>query len=431
MVDILPFNGLIYNKNKIKNISDVISPPYDVISPSLERMLYNLDPYNIINLILPKGSNKEKYKNANKILNNWIENNILKFDNERCFYIFEENFYVGTKRKKNLGFIGLTKIEPYSQLKIIPHEQTLPEPKQDRLNLLASCRTDFGVVYTLYNDNQNKVLKIFKNTIQEKPFIDTSAGYDSTLGFKLWRISNIPEIKEIIKTMRDKKLIIADGHHRYETSLTYRDYYNKINPKEEKDTRGPEDFILTLYINSQNDLLILPNYRTIKFKKYPGMKKLLDKLGDIFDIEADILKPVPYLTEKLLKSKSRGLKSFFLYGEDKKLYFITLKISSADAHTYTKPADREYFNMDITILHKFLMEKISSWYKIKKIDYTHSIDNVIEDIDRREFDIGVLLNAPTVKEIERICMGGYLMPDKSTYFYPKPCTGLVMYKFDR
>ncbi|MBM3702553.1 MAG: DUF1015 domain-containing protein, partial [Actinobacteria bacterium] len=211
MVDILPFNGLIYNKNKIKNISDVISPPYDVISPSLEKMLYNLDPYNIINLILPKGSNKEKYKNANKILNNWIENNILKFDNEKCFYILEENFYVGTKRKKNLGFIGLTKIEPYSQLKIIPHEQTLPEPKQDRLNLLASCRTDFGVVYTLYNDNQNKVLKIFKNTIQKKPFIDTYAGYDSTLKFKLWRISNISEIKEIIKIMRDKKLIIADG----------------------------------------------------------------------------------------------------------------------------------------------------------------------------------------------------------------------------
>ena len=431
MVDILPFNGLIYNKNKIKNISDVISPPYDVISPSLERMLYNLDPYNIINLILPKGSNKEKYKNANKILNNWIENNILKFDNEKCFYILEENFYVGTKRKKNLGFIGLTKIEPYSQLKIIPHEQTLPEPKQDRLNLLASCRTDYGVVYTLYNDNQNKVLKIFKNTIQKKPFIDTSAGYDSTLKFKLWRISNISEIKEIIKIMRDKKLIIADGHHRYETSLIYRDYYNKINPKEEKDTHSPEDFILTLYINSQNDLLILPNHRTIKFKKYPGIEKLLDKLGDIFDIEADILKPVPYLNEKLLKSKSRGLKSFFLYGEDKKLYFITLKIPSADAHTYTKSADREYLNMDITILHKFLMEKISTSYKIKKIDYTHSIDNVIEDIDRREFDIGVLLNAPTVKEIERICMGGYLMPDKSTYFYPKPCTGLVMYKFDR
>jgi len=431
MVDILPFNGLIYNKNKIKNISDVISPPYDVISPSLERMLYNLDPYNIINLILPKGSNKEKYKNANKILNNWIENNILKFDNERCFYIFEENFYVGTKRKKNLGFIGLTKIEPYSQLKIIPHEQTLPEPKQDRLNLLASCRTDFGLILTLYNDNQNKVLKIFENTIQKKPFIDTSAGYDPSLRFKLWRISNIPEIKEIIKIMRDKKLIIADGHHRYETSLIYRDYYNKINPKEEKDTHSPEDFILTLYINSQNDLLILPNHRTIKFKKYPGIEKLLDKLGDIFDIEADILKPVLYLNEKLLKSKSRGLKSFFLYGEDKKLYFITLKIPSADAHTYTKPADREYLNMDITILHKFLMEKISTSYKIKKIDYTHSIDNVIEDIDRREFDIGVLLNAPTVKEIERICMGGYLMPDKSTYFYPKPCTGLVMYKFDR
>ena len=150
MVDILPLNGLIYNKNRIGNISDVISPPYDVISPLLEKKLYNLNSYNIINLVLPWGSGRDKYNNANKILCRWIENDILRFDSKKCFYIFEENYYLNNKRKKIIGFIGLTKTEPYSQLKIIPHEQTLSEFKQDRLNLLRSCRTNFGFVYTLF-----------------------------------------------------------------------------------------------------------------------------------------------------------------------------------------------------------------------------------------------------------------------------------------
>ena len=432
MVDILPFNGLIYNNNKIGNISEVISPPYDVVSAALKKKLYNAHPNNIINLILPKGRGGEKYIRAKKILTYWINKNILKFDNDRCFYIIEESFHLDNKIKKIIGFIGLTRLESYSKLRIIPHEQTSFKIKEDRLKLLSECRANFGLVYTLYNDSHNKILDILKDTLQKNPFIDMPAGYDSTLGFKLWKITDMEEINEIINIMKDRKLIIADGHHRYETSLAYRDKYNELNRKEGRNLPFPEDFILTLYIDSsKNDFIVFPNYRTIKFKNYTSIEKVLGKLNDFFNIEAGILKSAPYLNEKLLKSKSRGLKSFFLYGEDKKLYFITLKTSLADTNTYTKPVDREYSNMDINIFHKFLMEKISAWYEIEKIDFTHSIDKAIENIDNQKFDIGILLNAPTVKELERICMSGHLMPHKSTYFYPKPCTGLVMYKFDR
>jgi len=433
MVDIMPFNGLIYNENKIGNISQVISPPYDVVSPALKKKLYNTHPYNIINLILPKGTAGEKYIKANKLLTDWIKKDILRFDRDRCFYIIEESYYPGSERKKILGFIGLTRLEPYSKSQIIPHEQTSSKIKEDRLKLLSKCRANFGLVFTLYNDNLNKITDILKNTMQKKHFKDTPAGYDSTLGFKLWKITDIEDIKKIINIMKEKKLIIADGHHRYETSLTYRDEYKKLNLKREHNLPGPEDFILTLYVDSgQNDLLILPTYRTIKFRNYPGLEKILDKLTDIFNIEEDTIKPAPSLNKKLLRSKSRSLKSFFLYGENKKLYFITMKSSPTGSTTYTKPGDSEYYlNTDINILHKFLIEKISTWYKIEKIDYTHSIDNVMENIDRKKFDIGVFLNTPTVKELEKICMSGYLMPEKSTYFYPKPCTGLVMYKFDR
>ena len=219
MVDILPFNGLIYNENKIGNISQVISPPYDVVSAALKKKLYNAHPYNIINLILPKGRGGEKYIKANELLTDWIDKNILKFDNNKCFYIIEESYHLDNKIKKIAGFIGLTRIEPYPKLQIIPHEKTSFKIKEDRLKLLSECRTNFGLIYTLYNDSQNKIKNILKNTIQKKPFIDTPAGYDSTLGFKLWKITDMEDVKKIINIMKDKKLIIADGHHRYETSL--------------------------------------------------------------------------------------------------------------------------------------------------------------------------------------------------------------------
>ncbi len=432
MVDITPFRGLVYNESMIGDISKVISPPYDVVSSSLKKELYNSHPYNIINLIRPKGNAGNKYKRAKILLTEWIKKNILKLDDSERFYIFEENFNFSGKTRKISGFIGLTRIEPYSKLQIIPHEKTSTSVKKDRLKLLSECRTNFGVVFTLYNDSSGEIKNILENNIQNKPEINTHAGYDPDLRFKLWKITGIKEINQIISIMKNMKLIIADGHHRYETSLIYKNEYNKkLDCKREPNQWYPEDFILTLYIDSrQNNFFILPTYRSIKFKNYPSLEKILDKINNTFDIEENTLKSAGYLNEKLSKSKSSGLKSFFLYSKEKKLYFITLKTSCINNINHKSPTDRDYSSMDINIFHKFFMESISSQHEIGKIDYSHSIDDVINNIDSKKFDIGIFLNAPTVKELERISTTGYLMPEKSTYFYPKPCTGLVMYKFD-
>ncbi len=431
MVDIIPFRGFIYNEDKIGNISKVISPPYDVISKDLKKELYNSHPYNIINLILPESSGTDKYIKAKKILNDWIKKDVLRSGNVKCFYIIEESFKINNKIKKILGFIGLTRIEPYSKSHIIPHEKTSLKIKEDRLKLLSECRMNFGLIYTLYNDNQNKINNILQYNIQKNPAIDIKAGYDLNLGFKLWNITGTKNINEIIKIMKDRKLIIADGHHRYETSLNYKNELDKLRCKNKYNKFYPEDFILTLYIESnQSDFIILPTHRSLKFENYPGLEKIFDIISEFFHIEKDTLKSTSCLYEKLLKAKSSGLKSFFLYDGSKKIYFITLKNKYLDISSSIKQPDRYYLNMDVNLLQKFFMDKISDLYEIKKIDYTHSMDDLIKNIDYKKFDIGVFLNAPTVKEIEKICLAGYLMPEKSTYFYPKPCTGLVMYKFD-
>jgi uncharacterized protein (DUF1015 family) len=432
MVEVLPLSGLFYNKDKIRSISDVISPPYDVIPKPLRKKLYNLDPYNIINLILPRGRSSEKYKNAQKILENWTKNKILIFDDRKYFYVFKENFSADGKRKNITGFIGLTKIEPYSSSNIIPHEKTQPKPKKDRLNLLNSCRTNFGLVYTLYRDHQKSIVNILKKVMKKKPFINTAAGYDPSLNFKIWKISETQYIKKIVEIMKDKKLIIADGHHRYETSLIYKKKRDSIINKVTSHPEKTEDYILTLYIESSSkDIFVHPNHRLIKFNTYPGIDNVLEKIKKDFSIEPVTTNSHKYIKKRLLDAKSKGIKSFFIYSGPEKLYFITLKPSLTDTVGSSKADSGEYLNIDINILKRFLIEKLTKQFQIKKISYTHYITNAIKKVNNSKFDLGIFLNAPTVKEIEKISALSYILPDKSTYFYPKPCTGLIMYKFDR
>jgi len=432
MVDIIPLRGLLYNENKAGNISRVISPPYDIISSLLKKELCKSSPYNIVHLTLPEGDSGEKYIRAGELLNQWMDKGILELDNDRCFYIFEESFVYCGKIKKISGFIGLTRIEPYSKLQIIPHEKTLSSIKKDRLKLLSKCRTNFGLVFTLYNDNQKKIKTILDNNINKNPLISTGLTYDTNLKCRLWKIKDHKDINKIINLMKHKKLIIADGHHRYETSLKYRnDYLKKFKQGYTSKNSIPEDFILTLYIDSnQNDFMILPYYRLIKFIKYPGLSELINIISHNFLTEIYSVSSPAFIHEKLLESKSKGLNSFFLYGRERKLYFITLKRSNVSKKTINNTPEEYYFSLDINILDKFFMRKITGKHEIKNVSYSHSISRVINNIDARKFDIGVFLNPPSIKEIERICTGGYLMPEKTTYFYPKACSGLVMYKLD-
>lgn len=431
MVDILPFNGLIYNKETVTDISSVISPPYDIISSKKRKALLTSNPYNIVNLILPRDiSGKNKYELAKNILQDWTNKNILKTDSEKCFYIIEEDFYIKGRKRSITGFIGLTKIEPYHTKKIIRHEKTLSKPKQDRLNLLRSCRTNFGLVYTLYSDPQKKIYSILNTETGKKPFIDITAGYDKTLKFKLWRTSSANAVEKIIDPMKEKTLIIADGHHRYETSLIYKNE-TILNNSADESCFMPENYVLTLYVDSsQEGISIFPTYRIVKFKAYPGYKKILQTINDYFHVENLDTGSDNFINKKLQNSSSKGEKSFLIYFKEKEFYFLTLKSGVNKIPPYSKKVDYKYENLYVNILHKFLLNKLEPEYGIEKIKYSCSIEEVKENINSNNFDMGIILNSVTLKELEKISSAGKLMPQKSTFFYPKPCTGLVMYKFD-
>ena len=442
MVDILPLNGLMYNLNKPEEISAVLAPPYDIISPEQKEKLKKQSPYNIVNLTLPdETGNLNNYEHASTTLNKWIEKGILEFDKNKNFYLIEESFSEDDITKKLTGFIGLVKIEEYGKGKILRHEKTLPKPKKDRLNLLKKCRTNFEPIYTLYNDSSGKISKLINNAMSTEAEIITDAKYDPILGLKLWRISNNKTIDKIINLMKEKILLIADGHHRYETSRLYKEEIeNKLKIKTVpnkliKNAFLPENYVMSLFVASnQKDIAIHPTHRVIKFNLSINEALILDKIRDYFEIENLKNFTAEFLNKIMLDAKLKGKKSLCIYFRSKNYYLITLKYNIKTAYRnmgiLKQDLNLEYENLDVNILHKLLLGSLLNTYKVHGIKFIHTIPEVMENVNSSNFDIGFILNAPDIDVVENLSLRGEIMPQKSTYFYPKPCSGLVMYKFD-
>ena len=452
MVQILPLNGLTFNREKINDISKVLAPPYDIISNEQKDNLKKSSPYNVVNLTLPDDTeNKNKYKNAAEILNTWIDRGILEFDARHCFYLIEESFLEKGKRKSFIGFTGLLKVEDYKKGKVLRHEKTLPKPKEDRLNLLKTCRTNFEFIYTIYNDDDKSVYEVLKSTTKNNPVISTSVDYDKSLSFNFWKISDKNTILKITDLMKPKTILIADGHHRYETSRLYRELIKakerlketakKINKTSlQKDGFKPEDYILALFVaGNQNDIIIHPTHRAVKFNKLFLPEEFMPIINKYFKLE-NLENPSEYLISKKMHGSSLiNKKSLVIYLNERQCYFITLKFNIKDIYKnlgiLDKDFNEDFENLDVNLLHKFLLGKLLDYLEIKDIKFVHTIKDLLKIINRDGkngcYDAGFILNAPSIETVEKLSSIGLIMPQKSTYFYPKPCSGLVMYKLDR
>ena len=422
MVDILPLNGLIYNPEKISKYSEVLAPPYDIISSSLKEYLIRHSPYNIIALTLPdETSSRDKYENANAILAEWVKEEILKYDFKKCFYLFEETFMENGSQKSFKGFIGLLKVEEYGAGKVLRHEKTLSKPKEDRLALLKACRANLEFIYTIYNDSDEKISTTLNHGFKERCDISTSVSYDSSLHFRFWKISDEGMVEKIKDMMKSKTLLIADGHHRYETSRLYKEH----------------KYILALFVSgNQKDILIHPTHRAIKFNNAVKPEEIIKKIEKYFTVE-EIKPDTACIKDKMLESFSMQKKSLCLYFKNKGCYFITLKADLKrlykELNIVEEYFDTDYEYLDVNILHKLIIEVILADSAVKEINFVHSIEEVLELINKNDasydFDAGFILNAPTIETVQKLSYADQIMPQKSTYFYPKPCSGLVIYKF--
>ena len=444
MVEIKPLKGLRYNTDKIGIISEVLAPPYDIISSSQNEELKESNIFNFSFLTLPEASGqKNKYENANDIFARWISEEVFVFENVECLYLIEELFVEGNIKKSFSGIVGLLKVEEYGKGKVLRHEKTLPKPKEDRLNLLKACRANFEFIYTLYDDNDKKISVILKKYKDTEPLIETCVQYDDSLKFKLWRIDNEDDIKSIKDILKPKSILIADGHHRYETSR----YYNEMTAAgthEQRNAIRPEEYILSFFVaGNQEDILIHPTHRLIDFEKKISSEDFLKEVEKYFMVESLREFSASLIENKIKRRQEADKKKLAVCFNDKKCFVLTLKDSLENIYDklgiLNDPFDMDFEYLDVNILHKLILENLLDDFSIKKIKYVHTVKEALAELngpgnlpehEARTYDVCFVLNAPSIDTVEKLSFSGQIMPQKSTYFYPKPCSGLVVYKMN-
>jgi uncharacterized protein (DUF1015 family) len=402
MADIIAFKGARYNKEKIKDFSKVVAPPYDVISGEEQGRLYKMDQYNIVRMLMGKSSpgdndKDNKYVRAGRYLKDWQKKGVIKRDVNPSVYINLQEFKLGGKIKRRIGFIALLKLEEFDtkESSIYPHENTLAAPKEDRAKLIHAIEANLGPVFAIFEDKDRSISAILKNQMKPEPLINIVDSHG--VRNKFWQVSDQEIIAGLIGLMKHKKIFIADGHHRYEVGLAFSKF--KKDPK--------YGYILTYFTDLLGDgLAVLPYHRLIGG---------LDKDG-LFALEASLKKNFitkPLRSKKDLNTFLGGAKPtearFVIYGRKK---FIGLVFKNK-------------IDMDVTVAKNLIIDPLRKIF----IDFTKDLDYAIKEVNSGKFSFAILVNPVKITEIRDVAFLGSRMPQKSTYFYPKVLTGLVINVF--
>ena len=441
MAKIFPFSGITYNKKKVGNSSKVMIPPYDIISKEEQERFYSVSPYNCIRLTLGKDfpSDTEynnKYTRANGFFNAWVKNEILAQDEEECIYAYEQRFNYKWKKYVRLGFIALFKLEDLEAGRVYPHENTLPKPKQDRFSLIKATAANFEPIFSLYVDEDEKIPKILKKTIKRKPIAEVRDVFG--IHNKLWKISGESVINKIMKDMSNKQVFIADGHHRYEASLKYR---NEMRTKSQKSTGNePYNFIMMYFANTfDKGLIIMPIHRLVLNLNLKEKINLENRIFDYFDIEEIKFakKNENSARKRLLRllSKTKDGDHFFgmyMHGENK-YSLLKLKNEKLLEKYINVDKPKEWKKLDITILHSLVIREIlgitdKDIEAENAIKYVHNDDQAFDLVKEGKYQLAFFMNPTKTEQVTALASKYEKMPQKSTFFYPKLLTGLVMYK---
>lgn len=412
MAEIVPFKGVLYNMSKVSG-EDVIAPPYDIIAPEYKEKLYGKSPYNIVRIDFGKelgGDNESqnKYTRASGYLNSWLKDGILHGSKTPAFYAYEVDYSIKGSRKRLRGFFSLVRLEELGK-GVYPHECTHSKPKADRLNLLRTCKANISPIFSLYNSPDKKASEIMNKVMLRKPYMEAKDS-DGAI-HRLWVADAEEDIETIQNDLKGKSVFIADGHHRYETALEFRREMNasRLTPDA---SRSPWDYVLMFLANmSDEGLTILPAHRLVK--NLP--ENSLDILSGYFAVEslaadADIT--------GVLSGYEHAIG--FCYRNSDKMYLLRHKGSGLEN---INPALKE---LDVTILHELIFKKLLN---ITEVTYEMDAAETREMVRKGIYGGAFFLNPTGVKDVERVALSGERMPPKSTYFYPKLLTGMVMYKF--
>lgn len=422
MANIHPFKGVRYDKAKVGNLDAVVSPPYDVISQEERAELCGQHPNNIVRLILPSepADGASKYDYAASLLKEWMESEVLARDEEPSIYACEQEYEVLGTLKKRLGFTCLVRIADYEQRTVLPHENVLAKPLDDRLNLLRATKTNFDSVFGLYPNG--KIEDIIKPFMLREP--DAHATDKAGVLCNLWKISDQKAIQVLADAMTSESVLIADGHHRYAAALAYRDEMRAKNGTGDAD--APYEFVMMTLVSLENEgLVVLPTHRLVKNIEGFDANAFLEKIAEYFDVSdasGDI--------EKAIESTDPSAHVFGLRITGGISKVIKLKAGVKPEEVIDGPGSDALKRLDVSVLHSLILEKLLGIGAQKlsaqsNLAYKRDASDAIEAVDSGECQMAFIINATRVEEVKDVAAAGDKMPQKSTFFYPKLLTGLV------
>ena len=423
MATVKPFRGMRYNTEKAGKLSELCCPPYDIISEK-ERLSYiAANEYNVIRLELPKDGD-DVYRSAGDILDKWRAEGVLIHEDKPAVYIYEEEFNAYNKRRSIKGIIARVKIEEFSKGVILPHEFTLSKAKTDRFNLMKATNCNFSQIYALYMDEEHTTL----NTIDELSNCAPDCKFtdDDRITHKLWIVTDEEVISKLVNDFADRRLYIADGHHRYETALNYRDYCRKNGISKEGD---PQDYQMIYLVDMEHPgLVVFPTHRMVRDLKKFDKNNILSACEEYFEITK--FKNVSNLNSELAKQYKLGKKAFGFYVGRGEWYLLVLKDINVMAKALPELSAASQ-QLDVSVLHTLILEKVMGIDKENmanqiNLTYTKFFEEAVMKVDKGEFQCSFILNPTRVTEIRDVAAAGEKMPQKSTYFYPKMITGMVM-----
>ena len=427
MAHVKPFCGLRYNTEKVGSLSSVTAPPYDIISESEQNTLAERHENNIISLELGKTydtdtADNNRYTRAKDCLNSWINSGILQFEDTPAYYIYEEIFEVFGVTKRLRGIISVVELVPFSEKIVLPHEETLSKAKADRFNLMSETHANFSPIYFLYTDEKKTVNKIMAEICQSTP--TESFKTDDGITHNMWVVSDSEVCKTIEESFADKQLFIADGHHRYETALKFSETLS--------DNEGAK-YILAFSVEIDDPgLVVLPTHRIVKDIENFSEEEIVSALNKHFDVRKIYSENIEVTAEKLL-SENQDITSFVFYtGND---YFYLLMLKDENIMGDLLPGkSAAYRELDVSVLHTLILDKFFSidpenMANQKNLIYTKFPNEAIDTVMTGAANCAFLLNSTKVRQIKEVSLNNEKMPQKSTYFYPKLITGLVVNKF--
>lgn len=428
MAHIIPFRGYRYNPAVVGNVSDVVTPPYDRVYPDVQQACYQRSPHNIVRIIkgLPEAADSDGsnvYTRAAESLDKWIAEQVLVRDTEPAFYAYHQTYSFEGEKLTRKGVIALGKLEPD---KVHAHEKTLKGPKADRLKLMQATEANFGHIFMLYDDPARTTEKALQALVEnDTPLINVVDSDENT--HQVWRITDTAVIATIQAALDDKDLYIADGHHRYETAVTFMSECEENGWK----SSSPESFgvrMMTLFNVAEPGMSIRPIHRLVHGVEGFDAEGFLAAAAEHFNVEKhDTVDAMVAATRNGRDQHTVGC----VFGD----FIVTLTLKDVAIMNELIESDRskDYKQLDVTVLHTAILDRLlgidaKALEEQSNVTYTVDADHGVAMVKSGEEQLFFYLNATSPEEVVRVADHDEKMPQKSTDFYPKLLTGLVLTK---